>query len=525
MDPDSYHDGFLLASAIAVSEGLVPNRDFVAQYGPLTPLLQGAWVHLFGETVFVLRTLTALQLALIAFLIHQKIQSVFRNPIAIIITFAWVLGNPIDGLGSTMRPWPEITTTLLLLLMLNLIESNKSVSLSASILGVILAVITFNRINQVSIALAFFLFLLLFFRRLDRKWILLSVSFYSIGLMFSFLIMIYLGSFDDFIRQNIIYGFSSHHENGNGLRPAFNIRILFFGLTSYVLVQALMKVSNKGSRGKKFIIGGSTLVLTFSYFFMSGLVRNPEYQLRGLESSFMRNLKLIVENSPSFNIYAFCFLLIAGIRHFSNTRPFSRNEVSLGLALASLSSLYPTAAALKIWWVVPCAIYALPNLTSLDASWYTFIRKFTLFLVLPSLFALATVSYKYFSIDREPYRANVLNGTSGVSESRLNLDKNLFLLETNLGAEPARFECMRGIYSVFGGRYQSIDKHYVTFAPPLKDSRKNSKYIFFCDLDREDLSNLKRDSRLKIIYETNSEVPGLFNGLFVKISTTTPDDN
>ena len=514
LDPDSYHDGFLLASAAAVSDGLVPNRDFVAQYGPLTPLLQGMWVSLFGVSVLVLRTLTAIQLALIAYLLNKKLRDYFSYRIAFVFTSVWVLGNPIDGLGSPVRPWPEVTSTLLVILMMRMIESERSVRQTGLFVGISLAIVSFNRINQVSIALLFFLFLIFFARKIQRKWIVFTLASYIFSVIGALSIMAVFGSLNDYFLQNVIYGFTSHYENGNGIRPALNIRILFFGLISYLFVNFITVASLKLKFRRVHLFNSAIFILSCTYFLVSGFVRNPERNLRGLESSFQRNLRLIVENSPSFSNYAFCFFLLFALKYLFVKKEFSRQDISLGLAIATLSSLYPTAAALKIWWVVPCAIYTLPNLIALKNSWHTFMQNFATFLLLPSLISLTLVSYKHFEILREPYVSQTLKGTLGIPTIRENLDNNLLRLREEVRREPIRFECMRGLYSVNAGFYQSIDRHYVIFAPPIVDTRMNSRYTFFCDLTHEEFTELFSNEALQLVYVTESEVPDLINALF-----------
>ena len=41
-DPDPYHDGFVYVQALAANLGYIPNRDFMALYGPINPVIQGA---------------------------------------------------------------------------------------------------------------------------------------------------------------------------------------------------------------------------------------------------------------------------------------------------------------------------------------------------------------------------------------------------------------------------------------------------------------------------------------------------
>ena len=53
-DPDPHHDGYVYAQALAASEGMVPNRDFFAMYGPLNPFLQGIWLNITNHNLISL---------------------------------------------------------------------------------------------------------------------------------------------------------------------------------------------------------------------------------------------------------------------------------------------------------------------------------------------------------------------------------------------------------------------------------------------------------------------------------------
>ena len=67
-DPDPHHDGVMFTAALASALGKVPNREFFAQYGPLTPVLQGMWLDLTSPTLFNLRLLHAIILTISALL-------------------------------------------------------------------------------------------------------------------------------------------------------------------------------------------------------------------------------------------------------------------------------------------------------------------------------------------------------------------------------------------------------------------------------------------------------------------------
>ena len=56
---DLHHDGIMFKAAVDVAAGKVPFRETFCQYGILTPLLQGAFIKIFGAELLVLKLLTA----------------------------------------------------------------------------------------------------------------------------------------------------------------------------------------------------------------------------------------------------------------------------------------------------------------------------------------------------------------------------------------------------------------------------------------------------------------------------------
>ena len=55
LEPDPHHDGVIYGAAVGASQGLVPQRDFLSQYGPMQPLINGIWLTLFGTSMLSLR--------------------------------------------------------------------------------------------------------------------------------------------------------------------------------------------------------------------------------------------------------------------------------------------------------------------------------------------------------------------------------------------------------------------------------------------------------------------------------------
>ncbi len=121
LDPEKHHDGFPLAPAIAVSEGLTVHRDAHSQYGPLTAWIQGAWLSVFGDTLLSTRILTALLLTLSAVLIAILMRQLRMPALTAVATAtAWSFLSPawmfIPMIGLGLLAWASITFLVLSLL-------------------------------------------------------------------------------------------------------------------------------------------------------------------------------------------------------------------------------------------------------------------------------------------------------------------------------------------------------------------------------------------------------------------------
>jgi hypothetical protein len=71
---DPHHDGIILGAAIASSTGHIGPSEAFSQYGPLSPLLHGWFLNVFGNTMLNLRYFAAVNVLLISFLLFNLIR-------------------------------------------------------------------------------------------------------------------------------------------------------------------------------------------------------------------------------------------------------------------------------------------------------------------------------------------------------------------------------------------------------------------------------------------------------------------
>jgi hypothetical protein len=111
-NPDPHHDGIMFTAAVGFNEGLRPNVDFFAQYGPLGPILQGFGLQVFGTTLFGLRFFSAVLLIFSGALFTIRAFQVYGLKVACGLWACWALTGPM-GL-----PWSSVMSTFSIVLVL-----------------------------------------------------------------------------------------------------------------------------------------------------------------------------------------------------------------------------------------------------------------------------------------------------------------------------------------------------------------------------------------------------------------------
>lgn len=124
LDPDVHHDGIIFTMALAIQNGLRPNLDFYSQYGPIAPVIDSYILKIFGSELINLRIFYAILLGITVTLTFNILKAKNRVIAFASITY-WVLSSP-NYLLSTVTPWPSIWMTLLTLIVIKLIDTQKT---------------------------------------------------------------------------------------------------------------------------------------------------------------------------------------------------------------------------------------------------------------------------------------------------------------------------------------------------------------------------------------------------------------
>lgn len=507
-DPDPYHDGFVYVQALASSQGKLPNRDFLAIYGPLNPVIQGIWLNLVNNSLLSLRIFTSIILCLTGLLIYVGIKKYFGNSISVLISLIWAIGNPLTT--TPVLPWPNIILSLLLVISIFLISGNNQGKVKNYFYVAILVTLGIFVRNISIISLLLILFTI-YLKRENQKKILISfISGVLITLLFLFLLMVRFQLWDDFYLQTIKYGFSLSHKDRN-IRDVINFRIVLFGVLFILLCTVLrnfhIKMKKSATIKVAHFLLAATLALTILY---SGTLQISRNQNDSATLSFYHNIKLFIENISYMPLYFFVFVCI--VIFIRNILPkFNLNSKSnftiLAIALSSVSQLYPGAHAARIWFSLPVLIIG----TAPSINEYLGFKKMeylaaSKYILIPTIISYLIVFNNQAHLPRIAYSNQVLAGMQGDARKVIPIDATLFNLEKFGIVGEIEFRCPIAIYSIAGKKYMSIDNHYVTQIPPLIHQQKLAKQIFFCD-QNQPMGELFDDNSYRVVFMNAAEYP------------------
>lgn len=513
--PDLHHDGYILASAVAVADGLAPHSGAFSQYGPITPLITGLFLSLTTSTVFSMRILAGIIMFLISIILEKLLTNMqISLSLARAIALNWVFTNHVV---ATIFPaanllWPSLIATLLLLVACLLVtfgqETSKNFYFQA-ISGAFLSLAFFTRI-QFFLVVPTIMILQILFRRKLRE-----LSGLYIGtLMCTLGIVIYLtftSSITDYFSQVIVWPLKTYPELGAENNYNIFLFILFITLPALLILvfivveRALPQIYT--SKFFALLFGlGTWLVSVFS-----GVL------LASKENTYLR---LIV--GDQFNRilvwpFYFCLLVtvLVGFIQLANRNapllsfrqsppPFT---VVLSIGLVASTAVYPKPDVSHIWWVVPLLVPSTLitlkriNLNSLKIA--RFVTTFT--------FAGIIASFSFFNQDWTANDYKPLKFTFSPQSAKSATEVYLPLSEF-LEGKKAIFLCKDGIHAIASGEYSSSDQWFVSWGPSadsetLKKRVQESDALIVCDETMSSVSELAAAFNLKIVsFNQNSEL-------------------
>lgn len=509
LDVDTYHDGFIYPMAFFASDGGIPNRDFFSLYGPLAPLIQGQWIDIFGAKLFNLRLHGAFIIILIACLLHWHLRRWVKWEISAFLTLIWLIGNPL--IVHPSLPWVDLYTTLIWLSVLFLIMKipSKLKSSHFFLIGFCLAIGVMAKINFLLPISVFFLILLVTFGMRQSL-------FYSLGVLslltICVLIMYLSESLTRYVEQGVIFAFVQH-DKGKSIRGIFNIKIAIFGILVLVFILMLQKLNSKIRKVKK-IENVLALLVSITFALVAFYFRDVEKPFTAFSGNLLDDLRNALKNSP----YALMFAVIFGAVSSMVITFYKRQTVKLldthiltsGAGFASIFQLYPNPEPGHIWYVFPVtAVGVIPWLAYFLNE--ETIKRVAKFLLVPTCAALTVINILYLSIERKPHSEDPLIGMLSRPNKVTKIDDSLKRLKSynlNQGLT-IQFNCPRGIYSLAGNSYNGSDYQYVDIIPPFYLAKSASKYIFECDVSKEEEALIRK--KYQIVFSVESELTLLKN--------------
>lgn len=508
-DPDPYHDGFAYTQALASSVGKIPNRDFLALYGPLNPFVQGLWLRFTTDSLLSLRIFTSILLTAIGLLIYLGTKKFLGKRSALLISFVWAIGNPFTT--TPTLPWPNILLTLFLITSIFLLrkaEEGKYLYLILAGISLTLSVLIRNvaLISLVAITLAILLV---------RKNRLKNLINFYLGIILtasiSLIIILKLDMWNEFYNQTIIYGFSLSH-NDRPIRGLINFRVFLYGSMFFAIIYALLKLQlRKNNSYSSKIIYFIFSLGSIGLIVFSGAIQQSRNQNSSASLNMAVNAKLFLENLIFMPQYSIVFIAIVILirKVLTQKEMNNQNLMPFILSVSSLSQLYPGAHPSRIWFVIPAlAIGVAPEIGDLIRINKKDIIRLSDFLFISTLISLLIVFYMQSQLLRVNYQNSVLIGMQGKKEIVIPVDKTIASIEKFAKKGNIEFRCPDGIYSTSGRSYLSIDNQYVILIPPISHTQPNANQIFFCHA-KKPYFDLFDSSEYKVIFENEAEFPYL----------------
>ena len=532
-DPEPHHDGVIYAAAVAVRDGLAPNRDVFAQYGPLVPEIQGLWLREFGPALLNLRILNALLLAAIGLMLFNLCKKRIGIITSALVTFAWAFASPrpcqqtCSNLFTTKLPWPSVFSTLILMISLTLLNSIKMREEKSKIrilvfggVGFLLMVGGFSRIQL--FASVVFVVLLMFWK-LERKKFRNDKYPFLLGgilsILVSVLLLIKFGIWQSFLDQCIFWSFHKYGETP--LSATTFIDILWF-LGVALIFMGIWVITSRAIQYQNSILKFLFLITPSAIFILAAIIlnigRNKSSYLIGRNGNFLVDISSNVLSGLGYSsVIYILYKVIPKFARRSTSESFEiENDLSLdpvrivclGIAASALFQLYPFFDPLHLWWITPVLIGGIlsscPSASASIRFKQLVARAILIGLVLSGIFQLVVDT----EANRVAFHDVALHGMTASPDEVRRVDSTMLMLSKFGIPRHIKFFCADGLYAAAGGKYLASDGNFVNWAPTTSRGDQAGGYsqIFVCNVKARAIKDFQ-DIGWKLISKTAVE-PG-----------------
>ena len=177
---DSHHWGLMLSNAADLSEGRIPYKDFIIQYGYFTTLVQSLWGSVFGFSFLAFGILTAIVYCGLLYHVSTAIRHLTEPWVAtLFLAVAFVL-HPFP-----IYPWADYYAGFFLSGAIVLLFTNRGGTPARLITaGILLGLAVWSRYTYAVAIIPFLVAVLLAGRYSLRSWMALFLSFIAANLLF-----------------------------------------------------------------------------------------------------------------------------------------------------------------------------------------------------------------------------------------------------------------------------------------------------------------------------------------------------
>ena len=494
LDPEPHHDGVLLAAAIGVSEGKIPNKEVFTQYGPVTPLFQGLWLRFTEPSLLSLRIFTALLLAICGLVLFLILKSITNLYLASLVSISWAVSYPFFILPINL-PWASIIATLLVLIsILVLISTRFGLQSNDGIILITMILVfgIFVRIHMVIPVIVIGTYYLHHWIRYKiSKLFILWLTTTFVGLSFCIGVLHYLGALKSYVDQTILWPISYYATPAIGFSKGeiVALALLLFFPGFLFLLYLLYKISISKIETKFKSLFFFALILTVV------TLSNVDVP----HKSYLNPLYVAVslsQNFPSTISYSAVTLLLF---YFWKERKklafFDLKLLPVALGASLIPQLYPAHDTLHLYWIAPGVIAAVVIYNSIRASDNPTSRLTQLTPVLWSIVIVCLVlGGMHLREERVAYYAPVVRGMLGVQSTAQPIDEMLIAIDRLPKDATIKFDCAHGLFAVAGGRYLASDERFVNWG--VTKSEGDFNYTLICDLTEDTAREISRKTEI-----------------------------
>ncbi len=512
LDPEPHHDGVMLAAAIGVSEGKIPNKEVFTQYGPVTPLFQGIWLRFTEPSLLSLRIFTALLLAICGLILFLILRSTTNLYLASLVSASWAVSYPFFILPINL-PWASIIATLFVLISI-LVLINPRTGLQSNY-GIILTTMIlvfgiFVRIHMVIPVIVIGIYYLHhWIRHKTSKLFILWLTTALVALSFCIGVLHYIGALKSYVDQTILWPISYYATPAIGFTKGEIVaRALLLFFPGFLLLLYLLYKISISTIQTKF-----KLLFFFTLIFTVVALSNVDVP----HKSYLNPLYVAVslsQNFPSIISYSAVTLLLY---YFWKERKklafFDLKLLPVALGASLIPQLYPAHDTLHLYWIAPGVIASAFIYNSVRASESLTSRLTQLTPVLWSIIiACLVLGGIHLREERVAYSDPVVRGMLGVESTAQPIDEMLIAIDRLPKDATIKFDCAHGLFAVAGGRYLAADERFVNWGVTKSDSEFN--YTLTCDLTEEGAQKVRQTSGIiKEVKLATGQILILFSNL------------